>query len=78
FTTFKLDKKLRWLPHLGTVHLELQMEDRTVQANVPPLEAAFIELFSEKTGVGSVDRMAAVKALLTWVDMGVLKEDGED
>ncbi|ESK86927.1 anaphase-promoting complex subunit 2 [Moniliophthora roreri MCA 2997] len=87
FATFKPDKKLRWLPHLGTVHLELQLEDRTVEADVPPLEAAFIELFSEKSvwkideliaGVGSVDRMAAVKALLTWVDMGVLKEDGED
>ncbi|KAG7091912.1 hypothetical protein E1B28_008307 [Marasmius oreades] len=86
FSTFKPDKKLRWLPHLGTVHLELQLEDRTVQADVPPLEAAFIELFSEKNvlkieelieGVGSVDRAAAVKALLTWVDMGVLKEDGE-
>ena len=28
-------------------------------------------------GVGSVDRTAAVKALLTWVDLGVLKEDGD-
>ncbi|KAJ8073630.1 hypothetical protein PM082_011908 [Marasmius tenuissimus] len=87
FATFKPDKKLRWLPHLGTVHLELQLEDRTIEADVPPLEAAFIELFSEKSvwtieelvaGVGSVDRMAAVKALLTWVDLGVLKEDGDD
>ncbi|KAK1228790.1 hypothetical protein PQX77_008171 [Marasmius sp. AFHP31] len=87
FATFKPDKKLRWLPHLGTVDLELQLEDRTIEADVPPLEAAFIELFSEKSvwtieelvaGVGSVDRMAAVKALLTWVDLGVLKEDGDD
>ena len=49
FSTFKPDKRLRWLPHLGTVHLELQLEDRTVKADVPPLEAAFIELFSEKS-----------------------------
>lgn len=28
-------------------------------------------------GVGSVDKAAALKALLTWVDLGVLKEDGE-
>jgi anaphase-promoting complex subunit 2 len=49
FSTFKPDKKLRWLPHLGTVHLELQLEDRTIEADVPPLEAAFIELFSEKS-----------------------------
>lgn len=49
FSTFKPDKRLRWLPHLGSVHLELQLEDRTVEADVPPLEAAFIELFSSKS-----------------------------
>ncbi|KAK7462917.1 hypothetical protein VKT23_007497 [Stygiomarasmius scandens] len=84
FSTFKPDKRLRWLPHLGTVHLELQLEDRTVKADVPPLEAAFIELFSEKNiwsmdeliaAVGSVDRSAALKALLTWVHKGILRED---
>ncbi|KAG6841615.1 hypothetical protein C0991_009040 [Blastosporella zonata] len=86
FNIFKPDKKLRWLPHLGTVHLELELDDRVVDADVPPLEAAFIELFSEKTvwtvddliaGVGSVDRGSALNALLTWVDRGVLKEDTE-
>lgn len=49
FSTFKPDKKLRWLPHLGTVHLELQLQDRIVETNVPPLEAAFIELFSTQS-----------------------------
>ncbi|KAJ6585555.1 hypothetical protein B0H19DRAFT_424203 [Mycena capillaripes] len=87
FSTFKPDKKLRWLPHLGTVHLELQLEDRTIETDVPPLEAAFIELFSEKNiwtmdeligGVGAVDRTAALKALITWIDLGVLKEDEEN
>ena len=48
FTVFKPDKKLKWLPHLGTVQLELQLEDRVVDVDVPPLEAAFIELFSQK------------------------------
>jgi anaphase-promoting complex subunit 2 len=28
--------------------------------------------------VGAVDRTAALKALLTWVDKGVLKEDSEN
>ncbi|KAH9841592.1 uncharacterized protein C8Q71DRAFT_737818 [Rhodofomes roseus] len=83
FHAFKQDKKLRWLPHLGTIHLEIELQDRTVPADVPPLEAAFIELFSEKdtwtvdeliARVGSVDRPAALKALATWVDMGVVKE----
>jgi len=84
---FKPDKKLKWLPHLGTVQLELQLEDRVVDVDVPPLEAAFIELFSEKSvwtledlisSVGSIDRGAAIKALSTWVDHGVLKEDPEN
>ena len=48
FCVFKPDKKLKWLPHLGTVELELELADRTVEAKVPPLEAAFIELFSQK------------------------------
>ncbi|KAJ7736365.1 hypothetical protein DFH07DRAFT_986179 [Mycena maculata] len=98
FSTYKPDKKLRWLPHLGTAHLELQLEYRTT--DVPPLEAAFIELFSDKSasihysppltnadvwtideliaGVGAVDRTAALKALITWIDLGVLKEDQEN
>ena len=36
------------MSHLGTVHLELQLEDRQIVADVGPLAAAFIELFSEK------------------------------
>ncbi|KAF8965881.1 ubiquitin-protein ligase [Flammula alnicola] len=87
FTVFKPDKKLKWLPHLGTVQLEVELEDRTLKVDVPPLEAAFIELFSQKTvwtleeliaAVGSVARSAALKALSTWVDYGVLKEDPEN
>ncbi|KAG1843025.1 hypothetical protein DFJ58DRAFT_717883 [Suillus subalutaceus] len=86
FSVFKPDKVLRWLPHLGRVHLQLELEDRTLEADVPPLEAAFIELFSEKDvwtvdelvlRSGSINRNAAVKALATWVDMHVLKEDSE-
>jgi len=48
FTVFKPDKKLKWLPHLGTVQLEIELEDQSLEVDVPPLEAAFIELFSEK------------------------------
>jgi len=48
FAVFKPDKKLKWLPHLGTVQLEIELEDRKLEVDVPPLEAAFIELFSQK------------------------------
>lgn len=91
-----------WLPHLGTISLEIELQDRTVNAEVPPIEAAVIELFSTK-GIGSslvkctetgkltvsidtwgvaalaaeikVDKAAVLKALMTWVDLGVLKEE---
>lgn len=48
FVIFKPDKQLRWLPHLGTIHLEIKLQDRVVDAEVTPLEAAVIELFSQK------------------------------
>ncbi|KAH7885407.1 hypothetical protein F5I97DRAFT_2033205 [Phlebopus sp. FC_14] len=84
FSMFKPDKVLRWLPHLGRVHLELELEDRKIDADVPPLEAAFIELFAEKniwmvdelvSRVGNVSRNAALKALATWVDLRIIKEE---
>ncbi|KDQ62714.1 hypothetical protein JAAARDRAFT_30609 [Jaapia argillacea MUCL 33604] len=84
FTTFKPDKKLSWLPHLGTVHIDVELTDRTVSTQVPPLEAAFIELFLEKdlwtiedlvAKLGGVDKASALKSLGTWVDLGVLKEE---
>jgi anaphase-promoting complex subunit 2 len=104
FSVFKPDKKLVWMSHLGTLNLEIELDDRTIEAEVPPLEAAFIELFSEQgetfiyytllvltgccpdewsvsdliTKVGSIERAAAIKALSTWIELGVLKEDTVD
>ena len=63
FIIFKPDKKLRWLAHLGTVHLELQLDDRTVEADLPPLEAAFIEMFSNKGEFASLLRTEVLVAL---------------
>ncbi|KAL0961464.1 hypothetical protein HGRIS_006408 [Hohenbuehelia grisea] len=86
FTKFKPDKKLRWFPHLGTVSLEIELEDRTVEAEVPPLEAAIIELFSQQNewsidglvdATRVPDKTAILKALLTWVNLGVLREESE-
>ena len=47
FAEFKPDKKLHWLPQLGTIALELELQDRTVEAEVTPLEAAVIGFFEE-------------------------------
>ncbi|THH01918.1 hypothetical protein EW026_g872 [Hermanssonia centrifuga] len=87
YVKFKPDKKLVWMSHLGTVNIEVELDDRTVTADVPPLEAAFIELFSTKDvwsitelvkEVGSIDRSSAIRALTTWTELGVLKEDSAD
>ncbi|KIP08942.1 hypothetical protein PHLGIDRAFT_126668 [Phlebiopsis gigantea 11061_1 CR5-6] len=87
FSLFKPDKKLVWMSHLGSINLELELDDRTVGAEVPPLEAAFIELTSRVdewtvaeliAKIGSIERPAALKALTTWVELGVLKEDTPD
>ena len=48
FTEFKPDKKLHWLPQLGTITLEIELQDRTIEAEVTPIEAAVIGLFEEK------------------------------
>ena len=93
------------MSHLGSISLEVELDDRTVEAEVPPLEAAFIELFSEQgklnmtlhvycltdqfyadtwtvpdliAKIGAIERPAALKALATWVELGVLKEDTPD
>ncbi|KAI0801938.1 hypothetical protein BC629DRAFT_1284384 [Irpex lacteus] len=84
FTTFKPDKKLVWMSHLGTVSLDVELNDRTISAEVPPLEAAIIELFSQQDiltpeeiieKIGSIERPAVIKALGTWIELGVIKQD---
>lgn len=103
FIVFKPDKKLVWMSHLGSISLDVELDDRTISAEVPPLEAAFVELFSEQgqcavdhctltiliydltieqwtvaelmEKVGLTDTVVATKALVTWVDLGVLREE---
>ncbi|KAI5119040.1 hypothetical protein M0805_005906 [Coniferiporia weirii] len=82
FAAYKQDKRLRFLPQLGTVEISVELSDRTVDVTVPPLEAAIIELFSnndkwtvdELSKELNVDAIEARKALETWVDHGVLSE----
>lgn len=50
FTEHKAGKRLRWMNNLGTVSLDIELEDRTISVEATPLEAAVIELFSEQGG----------------------------
>jgi anaphase-promoting complex subunit 2 len=44
----KPDKHLRWLSGLGTVEVTLELADRTIEAEVTPLQAAVVELFGQQ------------------------------
>lgn len=48
FQELKPDKKLHWIHQMGSLKLSIELKDRTVDVNATPLEAAVIELFSEK------------------------------
>ncbi|EJD53705.1 hypothetical protein AURDEDRAFT_141713 [Auricularia subglabra TFB-10046 SS5] len=79
----KPDKRLQWIPLLGSVKIEIALKDRTREVEVTPLEAAIIELFSQKdlwtldelSGTLGADLAVVRKALTRWLDMRIVKED---
>jgi anaphase-promoting complex subunit 2 len=48
FTKLKPEKRLEWLPTLGSVTLEVQLKDRTLEIDATPLQAAVLEMFDKK------------------------------
>ncbi|PLW15690.1 hypothetical protein PCANC_14344 [Puccinia coronata f. sp. avenae] len=45
YTAQKVDRRLRWLPPLGNVEIDVELQDRTLSLEVTPLQASVIELF---------------------------------
>ncbi|QRW00465.1 cullin family [Ceratobasidium sp. AG-Ba] len=81
----KAGKKLRWMNNLGTISLDVELEDRTISADATPLEAAVIELFSEKATwnlselapkLGLAESALVRPATESWASRGVLKSLG--
>ncbi|KAL0669786.1 hypothetical protein Bca4012_032490 [Brassica carinata] len=56
----KTPRKLLWKKNLGSVKLELQFEDRSVQFTVSPTHAAIIMQFQEKKSWTSIDLAATI------------------
>ncbi|KAJ6910047.1 hypothetical protein NC652_020908 [Populus alba x Populus x berolinensis] len=54
FHEIKTPRKLLWKKNLGTVKLELQFEDRTMQLSVAPIHAAIIMQFQDQTRLATV------------------------
>ena len=48
FRQMKPEKRLQWIPNLGSVSLEITLKDRSLSLDVTPTQAAVLELFSEK------------------------------
>lgn len=42
-------RKLSWLPNQGSVTIEVELQDRKVDLEVNNIQAAVVELFSEKS-----------------------------
>lgn len=83
FHHFKPDKRLRWLQHIGTATVKLELEDRTVEVEATPLQAAITELFEaqpvwdtaamrERLGV---DLAQVRNGLAFWANEGVVREE---
>ncbi|GAA6046446.1 hypothetical protein JCM3770_004928 [Rhodotorula araucariae] len=87
FSALKRDKKLRWLPQLGSVNLTLALRDRSVTVDCSPLQAAVIELF-DKQDTWAPDALqqelrvpdagTVRNALYFWNNLGVLRALPDD
>lgn len=56
FRTYKPDKKLRWLPQLGSVDLTIDLKDRSLSLQVTPLQASVLELFNQQGAISPYSR----------------------
>ena len=52
FNAFKPAKRVRWMTSLGSLSLEIELADRTLNVDVSPLDAAIIELVGESPSDG--------------------------
>jgi len=83
FNQFKPDKHLRWLQHLGTARLRLEMEDRVIEAEADPIQASIAEMLeaqAEWTVSDLSERLDLPEkmvrdGLVFWTGFGLAKED---
>ncbi|XP_049600328.1 anaphase-promoting complex subunit 2 [Syngnathus scovelli] len=84
YEKLKAMRTLSWKPHLGSVTLDVELEDRTVSnVTVSPLHAAIILHFQDKScwtleelsAALSVPKEAVHRKLALWQQHGVLREE---
>lgn len=60
-------RTLSWKPHLGSVTLDLELEDRTLtNLTVPPFHAAIILHFQEKSTIWRWSSVSLQLLSLSW------------
>ncbi|XP_013984291.2 anaphase-promoting complex subunit 2-like [Salmo salar] len=84
YEKLKAMRTLSWKPHLGSVTLDVELEDRTLtNLTVSPIHAAIILHFQDKSswtleelsGVLGVPQEMVRRKLALWQQQGVLKEE---
>ncbi|KAL7091380.1 hypothetical protein ACP275_12G102100 [Erythranthe tilingii] len=86
FNEIKTPRKLLWKKNLGTVKLELQLEDRVLPFTVTPLHASIISQFEDQTSWTSKSLAAAVgvpvevlnRRIYFWINKGILAESVDE
>jgi anaphase-promoting complex subunit 2 len=48
YAKIKRGRKLAWMDHLGTIELDVELEDRNVSIEATPLQAAVLYAFQER------------------------------
>ncbi|ODV59961.1 anaphase promoting complex subunit 2 ASCRUDRAFT_36935 [Ascoidea rubescens DSM 1968] len=83
FKKLKRDRELVWLPTLGTVEIELELEDRVKAFNVSPDKATVIMHFQEKPRLTmeelknrfpDLSENILKKSITFWIKHGVVEE----
>lgn len=55
YAKIKRGRKLAWLDHLGTVEIEIELEDRTISKEVTPIQASIVYAFEEQRMAISIE-----------------------
>ncbi|KAK1419923.1 hypothetical protein QVD17_29363 [Tagetes erecta] len=82
FHEIKTPRKLLWKKNLGTVKLELEFEDKTLQFTVTPVHASIIMQFQEQTSWTTKNLAAAIgvpvdtlqRRINFWISKGIVAE----
>ncbi|TIB40487.1 hypothetical protein E3P86_00658 [Wallemia ichthyophaga] len=85
YALLKPDKRLHWIPQIGNISITIELEDRRLELDVTPFQAATIDLFGSNGGrmtasdveeaLDAPNEVIVQETLKFWVKKGVLKEE---